>query len=100
MESLEAMLFALAMVRDGGTGSLAWHMLSIQMQSMSSSSVNCSTKARNVFSLAFLDNKADRSRIASWLSHTFQMAPSLMLYSRAKALLFGAFILLSFEMIL
>jgi hypothetical protein len=99
MERLEAMIFALAMARDGGTGSLAQHMLSIRMQSMFSSLVNRPMEARNVFSLTSSDNKADRSKIASWLSHTFWMAPSLTLYFQARALLLEAFVLLSFKMI-
>jgi hypothetical protein len=67
---------------------------------MSSSSVNHPMEAQNVLSLASLDNKADRSKIASWLSHTFRMAPSLTQNSQAKTLLLEAFVLLSFEMIL
>ena len=56
MERLEGMLFALAMSRDGGTDSLAWHILSIHMYSMSSSSVNRPMEAPNVLSLASSDN--------------------------------------------
>jgi hypothetical protein len=99
MERLEAMFFALAMERDGGTSNLAWRMLSIQMLSMFSSLVNRPLEAQNVLSLASSDNKANRSRITSWLSHTFQMALSLTLYFWARAFLLEAFVLLSFEMI-
>jgi hypothetical protein len=66
---------------------------------MFSSSVNHPLEAQNVLSLTSSDNKANRSRIASWLSHTFQMAPSLTLYFQARVFLIEAFVLLSFEMI-
>jgi hypothetical protein len=67
---------------------------------MSSSLINHPMEAQNVLSLASSDNKANRSRIAFRLSHTFQMTPSLTLYFWARAFLFGAFVLLNFEMIL
>jgi hypothetical protein len=66
---------------------------------MFSSLVNHPLEVQNVLSLTSSDNKANRSRIASWLSHTFQMAPSLTLYFRVKAFLLEAFVLFSFEMI-
>jgi hypothetical protein len=53
-----------------------------------------------VFFLASSDIKADPSRICSHLPHTFLIALSLTLYSRVIALLLGAFVLLSFAMIL
>jgi hypothetical protein len=66
---------------------------------MFSSLVNHPLEVQNVLSLTSSDNKANRSRIASWLSHTFQMVPSLTLYFRVKAFLLEAFVLFSFEMI-
>jgi hypothetical protein len=99
MDNVEAILFAFAMARDGGTGSLAWRMLSIQMYNVSSSSVNRPTEALKVFCLASSESKANRSRIESHFSQTFRIAPSLTSYSRARARLLGRFVLLSFEMI-
>jgi hypothetical protein len=63
MDNVEAILFAFAMARDGGTRSLAQHMLSIQMYYISSSSVNHPTEALKVFCLASSESKADCSRI-------------------------------------
>ncbi len=99
MDNVEAIFFAFAMVRDGGTGNLARRMLSIQMYNISSSSVNRPTEALKVFCLAFLESKADRSRIESRFSQTFRIAPSLTSYSHARARLLEGFVLLSFEMI-
>jgi hypothetical protein len=99
MDNEKAILFTLAMARDGDTGSLARHMLSIHMYNIYSSLVNHPTEALNVFCLAFLESKVDCSRIESCFSQTFQIAPSLTLYSHAKARLLGRFILLNFEMI-
>jgi hypothetical protein len=48
MDNVEAILFAFAMAKDGGTGSLAQRMLSIQMYNISSSSVNRPTKAQGL----------------------------------------------------
>ena len=48
-----------------------------------SSSINRPTEAQNVLSIASLDNKANRSRVTSQLSHTFRIAPSLTMYCRA-----------------
>jgi len=97
MDNVEAILFAFAMARDGGTGSLARHMLSIQMYNISSSSVNRPIEALKVFYLASSESKANRSRIESCFSQTFWIAPSLTSYSRAKACLLRGFVLLSFE---
>jgi len=71
MDNVEAILFAFAMARDGGIGSLARRMLSIQMYNISSSSVNRPTEVLKVFSLAFSESKADRSRIEFRFSQTF-----------------------------
>jgi len=68
MDNVEAILFAFAMARDGGTGSLAWRMLSIQMYNITSSSVNRPIEALKVFCLVSLESKADRSRIESRFS--------------------------------
>jgi hypothetical protein len=68
MDNVEAILFAFAMARDGGTRSLAQYMLSIQMYYISSSSVNRPTEALKVFCLAFSESKADSSRIESCFS--------------------------------
>ncbi|CAK9197992.1 unnamed protein product [Sphagnum troendelagicum] len=87
------------MARDGGTGSLAQHMLSIKMYNISSSSVNRPTEALKVFCLASSESKADRSRIESRFSQTFRIAPSLTSYSCVRARLLGGFVLFSFEMI-
>ncbi len=99
MDNVEAILFAFAMARDGGTGSLAWRMLSIQMYNISSSSVNHPTEALKVFYLVSSESKADRSRIESRFSQTFWIVPSLTSYSHARARLLGGFVLLNFEMI-
>ncbi len=99
MDNVKAIFFAFVMARDGGIGNLARRMLSIQMYNISSSLVNRPTEALKVFCLAFSESKADRSRIESRFSQTFRMAPSLTLYSRARACLLGGFVLLSFEMI-
>ncbi len=99
MDNVEAILFTFAMVRDGDIGSLARRMLSIQMYNISSSSVNHPTEALKVFCLASSESKADCSRIESCFSQTFRIAPSLTLYSRARAHLLGGFVLLNFEMI-
>ncbi len=99
MDNVKAILFAFAMARDGGTGSLAQRMLSIQMYNISSSSVNRPTEALKVFCLASSESKMDRSRIESRFSQTFRIAPSLTSYSRARAHLLGGFVLLSVEMI-
>ncbi len=85
MDNVEAILFAFAMARDGGTGSLARRMLSIQMYNISSSLVNRPTEALKVFCLVSSESKADRSRIESRFSQTFRIAPSLTSYSHAKA---------------
>jgi hypothetical protein len=66
---------------------------------MFSSSINHPTEAQNVLSSTSSNNNVDYSTIASRLSHTFRMAPLLTLYFQAKALLLGAFVLLSFKMI-
>ncbi len=95
MDNVEAIFFAFAMARDGGTGSLARHMLSIQMYNISSSSVNL----LKVFCLASSKSKTNRSRIESRFSQTFQIAPSLTSYSRVRARLLRGFVLLSFDMI-
>jgi hypothetical protein len=71
------------MARDGGTGSLARRMLSIQMYNISSSSVNRSIEALKVFCLVSSESKADHSRIESCFSQTFRIAPSLTSYSCA-----------------
>jgi hypothetical protein len=99
MDNVEAILFAFAMARDGGIRSLAQHMLLIQMYNISSTSVNHPTEALKVLCLAFLESKADRSRIESRFSQTFRIALSLTSYSRARARVLGGFVLLSFEMI-
>jgi hypothetical protein len=99
MDNVEAILFAFAMARDGGTWSLARRMLSIQMYNIFSSLVNRPTEVLKVFSLASSESKADRSRIESCFSQTFQIAPLLTSYSRTRARLLGGFVLLSFEMI-
>jgi hypothetical protein len=85
MDNVEAILFAFTMARDGGTGSLARRMLSIQMYNISSSLVNRPTEALKVFCLVSSESKADRSRIESRFSQTFRIAPSLTSYSHAKA---------------
>jgi hypothetical protein len=100
MDNVEAILFAFAMAKDGGTGSLARHMLSIQMYNISSSLVNHPTEILKVFCLASSESKADRSRIESHFSQTFRIAPSLTSYSHTRTRLLGGFVLLSFEMIL
>jgi hypothetical protein len=99
MDNVEVILFTFAMVRDGGTGSLARRMLLIQMYNISSSSVNRPIEALKVFCLVFLESKVNHSRIESRFSQTFRIAPSLTSYSRARARLLGGFVLLNFEMI-
>ncbi len=99
MDNVEAIFFAFAMARDGGTGSLTRRMLSIQMYNISSSLVNHPTEALKVFCLASSKSKVNRSRIESCFSQTFRIAPSLTSYSCAKARLLGGFVLFSFEMI-
>jgi len=68
MDNVEAILFAFAMARDGGTGSLARCMLSIQMYNIFSSSVNRPIEVLKVFCLASSESKADRSIIESRFS--------------------------------
>lgn len=99
IDKFDAMFLALAMERDEGIGRLSQRMLSIQTYSISSSSVNHSAGAATVCSLACSVKREDRGRIPLRFSQTFRTALSLTPYSLAKALLLGADVLLSCEII-
>lgn len=97
--NVDAISFAFAIARDGGTWSLKRRMLSIHMYNFYSSSNNCLTEALKVICLVSSENKADCPRMKSCLFHIFVTTASLISYSRAKARLLWGFSFLSFEMI-